>query len=254
MSISRIKGAPTRAGRALLDTFERIRIINLPHRSDRRAEIGGQLGRLGLEIDGRHIAFHDACRPDDAGTFPSIGARGCFTSHLDVLEAAQASGAKTLLILEDDMDFVRDAEASVAAAMEDLAGREWSIFYGGYDCPDLLPDARGPVVKANPGAAVGTTHFVAFSSEAIRHAIPYLKQLAARPAGDPAGGPMHVDGAYSWLRRAYPHLDTWLAQPQIGHQRPSRTDIGQLGLIDRTFGLRQLAGALRKLIRNFRNG
>jgi len=251
---SRAQMVPTAAGQALLGTFSRIRIINLRHRADRRREIAAQLRRLQLEVDGGRIAFHDACRPDDAGTFPSVGARGCFTSHLDVLEEALADGAETLLILEDDMDFVRDAEERIAAMMRDLSRVEWSLFYGGYECAHMPDASGGSIVRADPDVAVGTTHFVALSRQAIEIAVPYLKQLAARPPGHPDGGPMHVDGAYSWLRRSHPQLQTWLAEPQIGRQRPSRTDIAPLGFVDRAFGLRHIAGGLRRLTRVLRNG
>ncbi len=37
--------APTPAGRALLDTFDRIVVVNLAHRTDRRREIAAHLAR-----------------------------------------------------------------------------------------------------------------------------------------------------------------------------------------------------------------
>lgn len=36
---------------------------------------------------------------------------------------------------------------------------------------------------------------------------------------------MHVDGAYSWFRKDHPFLRTLLADPELGYQRPSRSDI-----------------------------
>ena len=83
---------PTAAGTALLERFDRVRIVNLKARADRRREMRGELARLGLGLDDR-IALHEACRPDDRGDFPSLGARGCFLSHLTVLDQAWDAGA-----------------------------------------------------------------------------------------------------------------------------------------------------------------
>lgn len=54
------------------------------------------------------IQWVAACRPHDAGGFPSIGSRGCFLSHLAVLEDASAKGFERILIVEDDVDFLKD--------------------------------------------------------------------------------------------------------------------------------------------------
>lgn len=240
---------PTASGQAMLETFERIRIINLRHRADRRAEMTGELARLGLTIDGVRVAFHDACRPENAGTFPSIGARGCFTSHQDILIDALTAGASNILILEDDLDFTRDAKARLERTLTALKEKRWSIFYGGYE--QYHGPADTPLLsRANPSDSVRTTHFIALNGDAIATAVPYLKTMSERPSGDPAGGPMHVDGAYSWLRKDHPELETWLATPVLGIQRPSRTDIDQLGFIDRTPGLRNFAGLARRIKRS----
>jgi glycosyl transferase family 25 len=239
---------PTKAGQALLDTFDRVRIINLKTRADRRREMAGELARLGLDVDGERIAFHEACRPEDAGTFPSIGARGCFTSHFDILQAALTSGAGNVLILEDDLDFARDAEERLPRALDELASHPWSIFYGGYE-QYAPPPSSTELAKADAEQAIRTTHFLALSRNAIEAGVPYLARMAQRPAGDPAGGPMHVDGAYSWLRKDHPALETWVATPELGHQRPSRTDIHAPGVLDRMPVLRGFTAMGRRIKR-----
>jgi glycosyl transferase family 25 len=241
---------PTAAGKALLETFDRIRIVNLKTRDDRRRETIDQLARLGLTVDGTHIAFHEACRPDSAGAFPSIGARGCYMSHVALLEEAAAAGAGNLLILEDDLDFANDVDTRLPRTLGELRDRAWSIFYGGYEGYEE-PLGGGLLGLANPATGVRTTHFVAFTADAVGRAIPYLRAMQARPAGDPAGGPMHVDGAYSWLRRAHPELTTLLATPELGHQRPSRTDIADLKLLDRIPAFREMMTIGRRLKRRF---
>src|SRR5689334_3561173 len=88
------------------DIFDEVRIINLVDRDDRRREMSQQLERLG-GISG-NASFFEAHRPVSRGEFPSIGARGCFESHLAVLSGARDSGAQTLLLLEDDFEFTRE--------------------------------------------------------------------------------------------------------------------------------------------------
>ena len=237
------------SGGIFLHTFDRIRIINLRSRPDRRQEVAAQLARLGLSVDGHHIAFHDACRPEHAGAFPSVGARGCFVSHLDILSDALSSGVRNVLILEDDVDFATGIESRLPDAMTTLGSLSWSIFYGGHEMVDPIAQTA-PLSVADPNISTMTTHFVAFSRDAIGAAVPYLGKMMQREAGDPAGGPMHVDGAYNWLRRAHPELMTVFATPMLGYQRASRTDIHDLGLLDRLPGLRDLASVARRMKRH----
>ncbi|MBC7483864.1 MAG: LPS biosynthesis glycosyltransferase, partial [Rhizobacter sp.] len=94
--------------------------------------------------------------------------------------------------------------------------------------------------------AVQTTHFIGFQGEAIAAAAAYLAAMLERPPGDPDGGPMHVDGAYSWFRRAHPEFQTVLAVPPLGYQRASRTDIHDLAWFDKLPVVRELVSAVRR--------
>src|SRR5690606_31802208 len=90
------------------DLFEAIYVINLAYRADRRLEMSAELARLGLSFDDPKVTLFAAVRPEDAGEFPSVGARGCFMSHLGILHSALALGLRSILILEDDADFTAD--------------------------------------------------------------------------------------------------------------------------------------------------
>src|SRR5689334_12871580 len=83
--------------------FDEVRIINLVDREDRRREMSRQLERLGASP--ANASFFEAHRPVSRGEFPSLGARGCFESHLAVLSGARDRGVETLLLLEDDFEF-----------------------------------------------------------------------------------------------------------------------------------------------------
>src|SRR6516164_1613527 len=99
--------------------FEAIFVINLEHRTDRRAEMQKQLSVIGWDAE-----FFPAIRPESAANFISIGARGCFLSHLAVLKRARNADANRLIILEDDVNFTRDFEKHWAFAISELEKRE----------------------------------------------------------------------------------------------------------------------------------
>jgi glycosyl transferase, family 25 len=235
---------------ALLGQFDRIYIINLATRADRRDEMQAQLRTVGLDLRTAPVQLFTAVRPDGPGEFESIGARGCFMSHLGILQDAERAGWRSILILEDDFDFCKDYARLSSTLARDLVEANWSIFYGGYRLAQALSAQPSPrLQEAEPGWGVGTTHCIALRGAAIAETARYLQAMLGRKNGDPLGGPMHVDGAYSWFRNAHPEHRTLLAVPEIGDQRPSRTDIHDLRWYDRWPGVRDAAHALRKLKR-----
>ena len=211
-----------------LDDFERICIINLPHRADRRAEMVEQLALVGLSFARPNVKLFSAVRPGESGGFDSIGARGCFMSHLQVLR--QAKSLSNVLILEDDLDFVAGINGSLPTALEALPAN-WGVFYGGCVI-DLLP-GDGPVTQILPSTSLRTSHFVAFNGPVINRLVDYLEAILQRPPGHVDGGPMHIDGAYSRFRADNPSITAFAAIPELGYQRPSRTDIHTLKWFDR---------------------
>ncbi len=222
-------------------------VINLPHRDDRRREFADQLHRIGLSFDHPRVRLFAALRPAETSGFPSIGARGCFLSHLGVLREALAEGRDSVLICEDDLDFTPDMMRRLPALTAELQGQSWGLFYGGYaSTPEgeaLSPD----LVRTDPAQGIGCTHFYAVRGPAIADLVRYLEAILTRPPGDPAGGPMHVDGAISRFRADHPHYATLAAVPPIGVQRSSRTDIHVLRWFDRWPMVRDLVAALRRL-------
>jgi len=242
MSGARTAGAAA----SLLGAFERIYVINLDQRPDRLAEVSAELAALGLAVgDGKVVRFA-AVRPADKGEFPSIGARGCFMSHLGVLEDAVARGLDSVLILEDDACFARGADHPATAA--GAWPPAFDMLYGGHAALDRarLP-AGAPLLRLPPDMGVMTTHCVGLRGPAIRRAADFLATLAARRGGDPEGGPMHVDGAYSWFRRLNPDVATLAVDPPLALQRASRSDVSALKWFDRAPVVRDVVAALRRL-------
>lgn len=204
--------------------FDQISIINLRARADRRREMLGELGRLGLKDDPR-VAFFDAVAPADQGKWRTIGEHGCFCSHLAVLKSAAAAG-HSLLLLEDDCDFTD-------AALSSDWGAGSNIFYGGFTASDYSRLETSDLQGA---------HCVGFSHKVLAPLVAYLEQQAA------SSSPAPVDGAYVDFRRANPQFLTAFAQPQIAVQRQSSSDISP-GRFDRNPLTKYAVGLVRKLNR-----
>ena len=215
-------------------SFERIYVINLAERADRRREMAGELGRLGTSFDDPRVRLFEAIRPAEAGPFRSIGARGAYLSQLAVLREARAAGHRTILLLEDDCDVMPSIARRLPPLLDRLDAGGFAFFYGGHDLPEGMAglDSRAPLTLAPPALTVRLAHFLGFGPAAIDGLPTFLEAMLARPEGSPEGGPMDVDGAYNWFRRAHPDLSAWLAFPPLGHQRPSRTDISPPGPLD----------------------
>lgn len=209
----------------IFDQFDSIRIINLPYRTDRRSEMEGELARLDL-LDDPRVAFFKAFQFDDAGPFSSPGARGVFQSHLAILEEAASNGHR-VLILEDDCDFIPDADSYAPE-------QPWSIFYGGYEASDPTNLPTSDIIGA---------HMMGFAPETAAHLADYLNTLVYDGMHPP------IDGAYIWYRRTFPDVVTLFAEPALGNQRPSRTDIAELRFFDKIPLIRDLIGMARKIKR-----
>ena len=237
----------------LTDFFDCILVINLHSRNDRRIEVEGELNKIGLSFKDGSAEILSASRFPDAGGFDSIGARGCFDSHLRALKTAYDRKSKCVLILEDDCDFIDDIQNKLPSALHHLAATPWSIFYGGHLSKFATDGDQRGISKISPSQSLSGSHFIAVSAAALSTLIEYLEAMRSREPGSPEGGPMHVDGAYSWFRKDHPECETWVAQPQLGIQRPSRTDIHHLKFYDKVIGLRQAADVVRRIKRKLRS-
>lgn len=208
---------------AVFENFDRIIIINLPQRTDRRREMDQELEGIALANDPK-VRYFPAIRPTEAGRFYSIGARGCYESHKQILREA-ANSNKSVLILEDDCEFVAGAHLYEIP-------KHWDIFYGGYTAsiPDELHDSD-----------IMGSHMMGFSRNGAKAVSDYLELL------DCDGSHPPVDAAYVWFRRAYPEISTHFAVPSLAGQRASRSDIVSLRWFDRLPIFQQLANFLRRM-------
>lgn len=183
-------------------------VINLANREDRRQDIDLQLTKIGWAAE-----FFEATRPESENGFPSIGARGCFESHLTVLRMARGSD---LVLMEDDLNLVPNFKPQWQAALSALPD-DWSIFYPAHDL--------GESGLVSPGTPILCAHMVVFRASIIDRLITELETIISRPPGHPLGGPMHVDGAYNTIRAQNPDIKTYGLSAPLGYQRSSTSDI-----------------------------
>ena len=240
-------GEVERGKDALRTAFGLIRVINLPERTDRRREITAQLETLGIPISPGTVEMFAGIRPTEAAGFPNPAARGCFLSHLEVLRDARLRGVASLLVIEDDLQVLAGRIASFAVVLEGLKQRECGILHLGH------AEQGGPDMRQGLNTIVGPvhmSHFYAVHRSAFDPLIDYLEQCLVRRPGDPIGGPMHFDGALTMFRRWNSEVVTLIAQPSLGRQRASRSDISP-SRIDRIPLIRPAIHILRQLRRSF---
>lgn len=237
------------AGRALLSIFDRIYVINLVHRKDRRAEMEAQLRRVGLSFDHPQVTLFAASRFEEPGSFPTPGVRGCFMSHLRIQREILRDDLRRVLILEDDANFSKRFDSRIVAMTQSLRARNWSLLYGWHPHRETGADRSEDTEFAPVEAALGVrmSHFMGVNGAASRRIVPYFEAMLTRPLGDPAGGPMHVDGAYSWFRAAHPELLTLAPDAPLALQRPSRSDIHGSKWFDKIEAARPMITALRRV-------
>lgn len=122
--------------------------INLDRRWDRLVVLETHLADLGIEAE-RFAALEF----EEADGFQTAGLRGNMLSYAAVVAIAKTRGWRSVLVLEDDVEFRGDVKVIARAAMDALDSVLWDILYY-YD-----GDGRGPVTRIR-GAVYGT-HAVA---------------------------------------------------------------------------------------------
>jgi len=207
---------------SLFDFFDKSYVINLPERKDRLNAMKQELKRMGISQLSEKVQIFSAIKPTDKGEFPSIGSRGCFLSHLGVLKEAKNQNLSYVLIMEDDLLFSNRLIKEQEKVVKELEDLDWDFAYLGHIL-ELTPTTRGIFQYYNEPLV--TAHFVAIKGKIINQLVDFLETLLSRPAEHPDGGPMYPDAAYSTFRARNPNIITLIANPCLGFQRPTTSDL-----------------------------
>ncbi len=208
----------------LTDHFDKVVVINCPHRPDRRERVMEHLAAFadtGKVLVLRGVVGDWTTAPADwrAGR----GAWGCLRSHQLALEEflheRDAEGhmvLESMLVLEDDVVFAADALERLAAFMDAVPKGWGQIYLGGQH--------RAKPTAASPGVVVGhrvnRTHAYAVSSVAAQQMYRHISY-----ASDYRGTENHIDHQLELAheRRDWPVycIDPWIAGQEAGSSNVS---------------------------------
>jgi glycosyl transferase, family 25 len=224
-------------------------LINLPERKDRLTLAERELARLGWHIGPCGVTLFSASRFSERGGFPSSSIRGAFHSHTECLKAGLRRGVRDVLLLEDDIAFASCLPRLMPSLRSDLAKKSWDFCYLGHEDTGSIDRAHSHthhvnlVPYANP--IIGL-HFCMVNRRVLPRLIDHLDRVALGHEGDDDYGPMPIDGAFNTFRRLNSEITTLVADPKLGWQRPSRSDITPR-FFDRSKFLRPAVNALRNI-------
>jgi hypothetical protein len=224
------------------DYFDRVFIINLRERVDRRAEMLGELQRAGLDPEPGRIEFFPAVKMNEAAGFLNAGYHGCFRSHLEVLKLAFAAGVRNVAVLEDDAAIASRFGQDEETLVQQLQTADWGIAYIGHGLE--APADRPTIVRPYTGKVM-LAHFYAVNGPVLGRLIDFMERTLHRPFGHPDGGPMSPDGALSFFRARNPDILTLVTSPNLAVQRSSRSDLAPKWF-DSVPILAHILGLLRK--------
>ena len=192
-----------------MNNIHHIVYINLAHRTDRRAEVEGELARMGLSGE----------RFDAIKEHPGIV--GCGKSHLAVLELAKERGWEHVLILEDDFQFDVDKEvanAQIQSFFDLKIPYDVLMLSYGMDSSDPYNEVvcRATQAQTASGYLVHSRFYDALIAN-LKEAIPLLISTGR-----------HWDYANDQYWKRLQRTAQWFCMnTRIGRQRASYSDISE---------------------------
>ena len=111
--------------KCLLDITDKIYCINLDRRTDRWQNVIKEFDKIGLKGKVERVSAVEA----------TPGIKGCTLSHYNIIKQAKENKYKSILIFEDDVEFIRvgEFEATINNALLQLQnlGIDYDMFYLG---------------------------------------------------------------------------------------------------------------------------
>lgn len=168
----------------LTDCFDRVHVINLPYKEERRERLSAHLAEIGI-ADPDKIHWERAISGDKcwapAYFLAGNGPWGCLQSHLRIVQDAIMDGISNYLVLEDDAVFHPRAPEMLARLMRDLPDDWGQLYLGGQHlkAPEQLGASsfilRGTNVNRTHAFALNGSTFARFQQH-ITHAPDYIER------------------------------------------------------------------------------
>lgn len=215
--------------KSLPEYFGAAYLINLPERKDRLRSATQEFARVGWTLGPDAVQLFAALKFTDRAGFPSSpSVRGCFHSHMECIRDAHRRGKKSILLIEDDIMLSPSIGRLTPSIISQLESTPWDFFYLGHErtgeiarASSLTTEVRLLPIKTD----VLTAHLLAINGRVFSRLLEHLDRVASGTEGDQVFGPMPVDGAFNVFRRINPDIQSFIAEPKLGWQRPSRSDI-----------------------------
>jgi glycosyl transferase family 25 len=233
---------------SLLDKFSAAYLINLPDRRDRLKSAKKELAKAKWTLGRGGVILYPAQRFNDRGTFPNVGCRGTFFSHMACLRDAQREDRPNVILLEDDIVLTSSLPALTPSILSQLENTRWDFCYLGHEQTGDIPNANSSTKKVQLIPYRGhilQAHFVLINGRILPSLVDHLDRVSGGVEGDQEFGPMPVDGAYNIFRRNS-DVVTLIANPKLGWQRPSRSDITP-SRVDNWAALRPITSVVRHI-------
>ena len=211
----------------IMHFFDRIYVINLPYRVDRRKAVEKELENAGMPFTPGKVELFTAIRPDSAAPFRSIGTRGCYLSHLAVLKKAREQQLRNVLVIEDDLVLSEHFKKYEDMLIEQLGQTHWDIVHFAYvSVVSAANNFEENFTKLQPfsGEILGTQLY-GVDGKVLNRLINFFEVLLERPVGHPEGGPMDTDGVFNVFRWQNPDVVRLISSPSVESQRITRSDI-----------------------------
>ena len=148
--------------RKAFEYFDKVFLINLDKRTD-RLERCNDIFEKNNVLD--LVERFPGIVPDPSSDIPytkdtekiKVPLYGCLLSHINIIKKAKDEGLKSILVLEDDVEFINiDA---IDKSVDQLKSRDWSLFYLGSNTHVPLQKEDENLLVLKKGYA---THAVAY--------------------------------------------------------------------------------------------
>lgn len=209
--------------------FSHIYCINLDRRTDRWESMQEKLAILSIDSE-RFSATDLLALSNKKGTPKQRGRYACTDSHYRVIKDAQEKGYESILILEDDCEFVEGFNTKIAEYLAELPPKWEMLMLGYYMGPEFpksqIKDKKVFKIPKNKDKSTGlwASHAVAIKRELFRDILTCPNgAFSEQPHSREEGGYGCIDITYYYQFHGY--RECYAFNPPLVNQAKIDTDV-----------------------------